>query len=160
MIRKLSSLSSSSSLPSLATSEGSPSEHPSRQSSMAEESLSLSSSLPLPSKKSPTWLTDGVVKAVFGHTTASDIPSPIHTCEKSPGIPHIFLGCQEEMFGLNFLDTFFCSASYCELLNSIGIESRYTAVQSDHWNILNSAELSDALGRELRRIELECSMEK
>lgn len=61
------------------------------------------------------------------------------------------------MFGLNWLDIFFRSPSYCELLNSLGIESRYTAVQSDHWNVLNSTELSDALKKELEWIELVCS---
>ena len=152
LLKKVYSLSSSSSLPSLTPSEGSSTEQLSRLSSMAEAS-SLSS-------KSPTWFTDRVVKAVFGHEGASTIPSPIHTYEKSPSIPHLFLGCQEEMFGLNLLDTFFCSASYSELLNCVGVESRYTAVQSDHWSILHSSELRDALRKELEWIELECFKEK
>ena len=58
------------------------------------------------------------------------------------------------------LDTFFCSPSYCELLNSFGIESRYTAVQSDHWNILASEGLSNALRKELEWIEVECGKSK
>ena len=154
LLKEMSSLSTSSSMPSLAPSEvGSTSDHPSRQSSTISE---VSDSLP-PSTSSPTWLTDRVVSAVFGQQLALTVPSPIHTYQKSPSIPHIFLGCQNEMFGLNWLDTFFCSNSYCELLNtSLGIKSRYTAVQSDHWNVLNSSELSDALRNELKWIEEEC----
>mmetsp|Transcript_124 Transcript_124/g.290 ORF Transcript_124/g.290 Transcript_124/m.290 type:complete len:102 (+) Transcript_124:203-508(+) len=95
------------------------------------------------------------------------------------------------MFGLNWLDTFFCAEEYCELLknahdgnndtfDSMGMEtkngssvssggrgssdgmrngrgsSRYTAVKSDHWNILGSVELRDALRKEMKWIELEC----
>ena len=145
LMKEVSSLSSSSSMPSLSPSEvGSASDQVSRQSS------SLSST-------APTWLTDQVVIAVFGRRLAPSIPSPIHTYANSPSIPHIFLGCQNEMFGLNWLDVFFRSPSYCDLLNSLGIESRYTAVQSDHWNVLNSTELRDALKTELEWIELECS---
>jgi len=153
LLEKISSLSSSSSLPSLTPStsdETSSSGQLSPQSSMTEASVS--------SSISPTWLTDRVVKAVFG--VGSNTPSPIHTYEKSPLIPHIFLGCRKEMFGLNWLDTFFCSASYCDLLNSIGVDSHYTAVKSDHWNILSSTELSNALRSELEWIELKCNKEK
>ena len=155
VLKKMSSLSSSSSLPSLTPSDTS-SDQLSRQSSiMSEASATVVSSLSsLSSKSSPTWLTNRVVSAVFGNSQAHTIPSPVHTYEKSPStIPHIFLGCRKEMFGLSWLDTFFCSPSYSELLNSIGIESRYTAVESDHWNILNSVELSDALKRELEWVE-------
>ncbi|KAL7541657.1 hypothetical protein ACHAXR_011114 [Thalassiosira sp. AJA248-18] len=152
LLKKISSLSSFSSLPSLTPSDGSALDQLSTHSSMSQLS-SLSA-------KSPTWLTDQVVKAVFGHDAAHKIPSPIRTYEKSPPIPHLFLGCQEEMFGLSWLDTFFCSPSYSELLNSLGIESRYTAVESDHWNILNSSSLSDALRKELEWVKLECRKEK
>ena len=103
------------------------------------------------SSYSPTWLTDQIVKAVFGQQ-APNIPSPVHTYDKSPPIPHIFLGCKNEMFGLNWLDLFFASPSYSELIASMGIESRYTAVQSDHWNILASNELRYHLRKELKRV--------
>ncbi|KAL9182492.1 hypothetical protein ACHAXT_013144 [Thalassiosira profunda] len=155
--RKISSLSSStpatspssSSLPSLSPSEAS--SHLSRQSSMvdAEPTSTTAKSSP------PTWLTNQVVKSVFG-PSAPSVPSPIHTCDRSPAVPHLFVGCENEMFGLNLLDTFFCSPQYSEMLNGLGIESRYSAVRSDHWNILNSNELSEALRRELGWIEKEC----
>jgi hypothetical protein len=60
------------------------------------------------------------------------------------------------MFGLTWLDTFFCSSQYSRLLNGMGIDSRYKAVRSDHWNILRSSELRDALREELGRIERIC----
>ena len=56
------------------------------------------------------------------------------------------------MFGLNLLDIYFSSPAYCELLKSIGIESRYVAVESDHWNILNSTVLKEALEKEIQII--------
>lgn len=124
-------------------------ESSSSSSSRARSSSSLSS---VP----PTWLTDQVVRAVFGRRAASAVPSPIHTYDRSPPVPHVFLGCRHEMFGLAWLDTFFCSCQYSRLLNGMGIDSRYRAVRSDHWNILRSSELRDALREELGRIERGC----
>ena len=149
-ISSLSSASSSSSLPSLSSSPSSYSESTSSVDQQLLQSLNGSQSPP------PTWLTDQVVKAVFGHHNASSVPSPLHTHDKSPRIPHTFLGCKHEMFGLNWLDTFFSSPRYSELLNKMGISSRYVSIESDHWNILSSAELRDVLKIELKRIEKEC----
>ena len=154
VLKKISSLSSTTSLPSLSPSDTGSSEHQiltQQSSSSSSTDLSSLASSYVSSSYSPTWLTDQVVKAVFGQQ-ASNIPSPVHTYDKSPPIPHIFLGCKNEMFGLNWLDTFFASPSYSELIASMGIESRYTAVQSDHWNILASNELRDHLRKELKRI--------
>ena len=64
------------------------------------------------------------------------------------------------MFGLNWLDLFFCSPSYCELLKSMGIDSRYVAVESDHWNVLNSTVLSEALKEEIRLVQMRNHSEK
>ena len=102
-------------------------------------------------------LTDRVMEAVFAPVAAAAVPSPIHTHDRSPRVPHVFVGCKNEMmFGLTWLDTFFCSSDYSGLLNGMGIESRYRSVRSDHWNILGSSELRDVLGEELERIEREC----
>jgi len=153
-LKQISSLSSSSSMPSMSSSESN-----STLTDKSRQPLNEVSAI-IPSSKSPpppTWLTDQVVKAVFGHHVAHTIPSPLHTHDKSPRIPHTFLGCQEEMFGLNWLDTFFSSPKYSELLNRMGIASRYVSIDSDHWNILNSSELRDALRTELERIERESS---
>lgn len=147
--RASSSTMSSSSLPSLSPSDDGTSR---TEASWRPPFAAESSHSPLASNDSPTWLTDRVVKSVFGNE-ASSIPSPIHTYEKSPNIPHVFLGCYNEMFGLNLLDTYFCSASFSELLNRAGVKSRYIAVSSDHWNILNSTELSNALATEFQLIQ-------
>lgn len=126
--------------------------------SATSSATELPSSATTPS--SPTWLTDQIVQAVFGRRAAPTIPSPLHTHDKSPVVPHVFLGCQNEMFGLPWLDTFFAAPACCELLNACGIESRYTAVRSDHWSILASDELSFELRKELEWIERECRKSK
>jgi hypothetical protein len=167
MCRKLSSLSSSSlsmmspssSMPSLAPSEGSQSsndQNAAARRALEKTSSSISSSTlsSLQSTSSPPkWLTSELVKAIFGHA-AAQTPSPIHTYSKSPSLPHTFVGCEKEMFGLNWLDLFFCSPTYCELLKSMGIDSRYVAVDSDHWNILNSTVLSEALEEEIKLVQM------
>lgn len=99
----------------------------------------------------PLWLTNELVRAVFG-PNAQNIPSPIYTYNQSPAIPHIFIGCKNEMFGLKWLDLFFSSEDYCDLLKSMGIESRYISVDSDHWNILGSRGLAKVLEVELGRV--------
>jgi len=167
MCRKISSMSSSSlstmspspSMPSLSPSDGSQSndQNAAARRALENSSSSMSSTASLSSLQStsspPTWLTSELVKAIFGHA-ASQTPSPIHTYHKSPSLPSTFVGCRKEMFGLKWLDLFFCSPTYSELLKNIGIDSRYVAVESDHWNILNSTVLSDALDEEIRLVQM------
>ena len=154
----LSMMSPSSSMPSLSPSEGSQSndQNAAARRALEKTSSSLSSSS---TSSPPTWLTSLLVKAIFGHA-AAQTPSPIHTYRKSPSLPHTFVGCRKEMFGLNWLDLFFCSPSYCELLKSMGIDSRYVAVESDHWNVLNSTVLSEALKEEIRLVQMRNHSEK
>lgn len=159
-----SSTSSLTSTPGMAESSMSEDEASPSTSSHGEEgatsTAAASSSLSSFSAPPPTWLTDRVVRAVFGHTAASAIPSPIHTYDRSPSVPHVFLGCETEMFGLTWLDSFFCSSDYSDLLRGVGVDSRYRSIRSDHWNILGSAGLRCALGEELGRIKRECGVEK
>ncbi|KAL7506644.1 hypothetical protein ACHAXN_005543 [Cyclotella atomus] len=100
-------------------------------------------------KQPPSWLTDHLIHTVFGY----QIPSPIHTHACSPNIPHLFIGCNKEMFGLDWLDLFFASRDYNELLVSRGVDSKFVGVDSDHWNILGSWDLLEVLERELRLIK-------
>jgi len=163
MFRKVASLSSSSlstispssSMPSLSPSEVSQQNAAARK-ALEKSSSSITSSASLSSLQStyspPSFLTSALVKAIFGNA-AAQTPSPIHTYHKSPSLPTTFVGCRKEMFGLNWLDLFFCSPTYSDLLKSIGIDSRYVAVESDHWNILNSTVLSDALDEEIRLVQ-------
>jgi hypothetical protein len=57
------------------------------------------------------------------------------------------------MFGLDWLDLFFASRDYNELLVSRGVDSKFVGVDSDHWNILGSWDLLEVLERELRLIK-------
>ena len=111
---------------------------------------------PSPTPAPPTWLVDQIVRAVFGGAAAATLPSPLHACARSPAVPHAFLGCEREAFGLTWLDAFFAGPACCAALTARGVASRCAAVRSDHWSILNSHELSFALRRELEWIEREC----
>ena len=128
-------------------------------SSPCSSRLSFTSpSSPLASQ-SPTWLTDQIIKLVFGPNAMHTLPSPIEAYHKSPPIPHIFLGCKNEVpLKLNWLNLFFSSEIYSLLLQKHdtfadrGIESRYCEIESsDHWNVLDSREFYCVLGKELER---------
>ena len=104
-------------------------------------------------------VTDEVVRMVFGAADAPAVPSPLHevldfsgskgnNCH--PAVPHVFVGCRNEVFGQNLLDAFFASEEYSDALKGVhGVDSRYRAVESDHWNVLGSTALRDALEEEL-----------
>ena len=146
---------SSASLPSLAPSgrsEGSGGERPSASMTSSNSNV----------KRSPTtWFTDEVVRMVFGAADAPDVPSPLHEVldegggsgkgnDRHPAVPHVFVGCRNEVFGLTLLDAFFASKEYSDALSKThGVDSRYRAVESDHWNVLGSTALRDALEEEL-----------
>ena len=72
----------------------------------------------VPSDNLPRWLTDAVMKTVFGNEVAN-IPSPLHG---SPSmilrLPHLLIGCKHEVFGINWLDVFFCWGDFCTMLKS------------------------------------------
>lgn len=97
----------------------------------------------------PRWLTDMTVHTVFGKEGALTVPSPLHDGVQ-PKLPHLLIGCKHEMFGINWLDIFFCSRAYCKSLQANSVPATFVEISSDHWNILNSTELSLALRKELR----------
>ena len=50
-------------------------------------------------------LTNRVMEAVFDPIAVGAVPSPILTYDRSPRVPHVFVGCKNEMmFGLTWLD--------------------------------------------------------
>mmetsp|Transcript_8739 Transcript_8739/g.12366 ORF Transcript_8739/g.12366 Transcript_8739/m.12366 type:complete len:369 (-) Transcript_8739:131-1237(-) len=102
---------------------------------------------PITAHELPRWLTDITVNAVFGKNRAFNIPSPLHG--PLPRIPHLLVGCRNEVFGLNWLDLFFCSGAYCKALQFKGVRAKFVQISSDHWNILNSTDLARALEIEL-----------
>jgi hypothetical protein len=95
----------------------------------------------------PRWLTDTVMNAVWGETS-NQIPSPI--VQPTPvELPHLLVGNYKEMFGLQWLDIFFCSRDYHDNLVRRGVRSTLKQINSDHWNILSSRLLREALRQEL-----------
>jgi len=98
----------------------------------------------------PRWLTDKIMSIVWGEDQYK-IPSPIDNLHP-PKVPRLLVGNHKEMFGLNWLDIFFCSKEYHRRLIQKGIPSVYREVSSDHWNILASNELKEALREELPKL--------
>ena len=117
--------------------------------SAAAATKSATNDTVLPSDDLPRWLTDAVMKTVFGNEV-DNIPSPLHGSPSMiPRLPHLLIGCKHEVFGINWLDVFFCSGDFCTMLKSRGIRAKFVEVASDHWNILNSGVFLRALETEL-----------
>ena len=117
----------------------------------------------------PRWLTDLVVRIVWGQQFAEKLPSPLvagitgssngnnsnndNTPSSPPRLPHLLVGNRNELFGLSWLDVFFCSRAYCDKVRAMtGQPAKYVQVESDHWNILNSKVLHDTLQDELPKL--------
>jgi hypothetical protein len=99
-----------------------------------------------------TWCTDLVTNVVFGKSGATRLSSPLHGIHKQPQVPHLLIGCEHEVFGLKWMDVFFCSRAFCEVLQRRNISSKFVQVQSNHWNILASTALKQTLSKELEWI--------
>jgi len=74
----------------------------------------------------PTWLTDFVLETVWGPEKAQQIPSPLAQL-RDPKLPHLLKKVQ----------------------HMTGEKAKYVEVESDHWNILSSVALRDALQENL-----------
>ena len=74
-------------------------------------------------------------------------------------MPHLLIENRHEIpFGLPWLDTFFCAAAYKQALVEAGAAANKVTlrlVDSDHWNILASRHLYEALQDELPALLLE-----
>jgi hypothetical protein len=93
----------------------------------------------------PRWLTDFVLNMVWGVQAAKMIPSPL-AGPPPPALPHLLVGCRNEVFGLPWLDIYFCSAAYRDKVEAVtGKVAKYVEVESDHWFILSSTALRYAL---------------
>ena len=105
-------------------------------------------------------LTDAIVALVFGRAAvaAAAVPSPVHTAELAPALPHPLVGCEHEVFGLPLVEAamrvLFCSREFARRLAARGVRCRLVEVRSDHWSVLGSRALSDALAFELRTMFL------
>ena len=104
----------------------------------------------------PTWLTNCVCRIVWGPNWREELPSPLDGLFREdaavPKIPHLLLENQNEMFGLTWLDVFFCAESYSKRLRRLQVPTVFRQVASDHWNVLASRELYMAVQEELPRI--------
>lgn len=92
-----------------------------------------------------------VTLAVFGKW-AREVPSPYtnrsDAMELSPmpfaSLPHFVVGCRQETFGVPLLDATFCYQAYTDALNCH--DKKCVLIDdSNHWSILNSRALSQAL---------------
>jgi hypothetical protein len=99
-----------------------------------------------------TWCTDLVTHVVFGKSGATRLSSPLDGIHKQPQVPHLLIGCEHEVFGLKWMDVFFCSRAFCDVLQRRNISSKFVQVQSNHWNILASTALKQTLSKELEWI--------
>jgi acetyl esterase/lipase len=95
------------------------------------------------------WLTNLVMWTVWG-PNAHTIPSPL--VGSLPKLPHVLIGNVNEVFGLGILDAFFSSEAYVNRAKSMGVPAIYRPVPCDHWNILASRALRDALEHELPKL--------
>ena len=112
--------------------------------------LGTRSEPPLPASSLSARLGAAVVKRlVFGRDGAEALPSPVHTAELTPAVPHLLLHCEHEVFALPVLESalshLLCSTTYAAALRARGVPVVIRSVPSDHWFVLGSAELREAL---------------
>ena len=106
----------------------------------------------------PAWLAARAVTAgVFGlfadplrGEPARVLPSPVHSVESCTRIPHLLVHCVHEAFGVPIWELALtaCMLSTKELaaaLRRVGIAVRVESIASNHWKILGSPALREAL---------------
>lgn len=106
-----------------------------------------------------SWVMKLVAFAVFGSQKETDVqgnkgsgntgivPSPCRQCPPPPSkFRYVCFGCRHETFGIPVLDASFCAQEYTDWLSQEhGIEARCVLVDSNHWSVLNSTVLKDAM---------------
>jgi acetyl esterase/lipase len=115
--------------------------------------LGTRSSPPLPPCTPARFATSGLKSLTFGGEGSASLPSPLHTPERTPAVPHLLVHCEHEVFGLPLIEPalshLLCTEAYAEALRTCGVPTRVESVRSDHWFVLSSAGLSDVLRRAL-----------
>lgn len=97
------------------------------------------------------WILHAVTLTVFG-TWASRIPSPLGGKLPPRYLPHVIVGCYNELFGLPFLDGALCAKRYHDWLRQdLKVDATCRLVRSNHWSILASRALAEALTLDLQR---------
>lgn len=103
-----------------------------------------------------------LVRSIFDNPVPSPYPKghPPHSSLLTR--PHLVLGCRSETFGIPILDSAFCSKEHTEWLLTFLIgptesslaPARCVLVESNHWSILSSKALRQALQVELPLLQL------
>ena len=98
-------------------------------------------------------LTDTIGAVVFGTDAAAALPSPVHDIDASPALPHLLVCCEHEVFGLPVVEAafgvYFASREFRERLSRRGVPATLVEVRSDHWFVLGSEVLAQALRQHL-----------
>ena len=108
----------------------------------------------LGSRLGGSTVTDAILAVCFGLQGARALPSPVDRAADSPSLPHLLIGCEREVFGLPVLDAslsgvFFRSRELYERLRARGVPATLREIRSDHWSVLNSRALAEALRSEM-----------
>ena len=90
-----------------------------------------------------------IVRLIMGKEAAGRLPSPVHLVGQQPALPHLLIFCEHELFDLQPIEramgVMFCSVLYAEQLRARGVKTMLMPVQSDHWSVLSSRGLQQAL---------------
>jgi hypothetical protein len=100
-----------------------------------------------------SWLMNTVTLSLFRKWT-TDLPSPLGSRHTPPPKhllrKHLLVGCRQEVFGIPLLDATFCAEAYHEwLTQELRMQARCVLVDSNHWNVLSSRALAEALEEHL-----------
>ena len=111
------------------------------------------SGVPLPPYLPASLVTKGLARICFGVDGADALPSPVHTPESSPKVPHLLVHCPHEVFGTPLVEPalshLLCTEAFATALRKCGVPIRLEAVGSDHWNVLSSQALRATLRKAL-----------
>lgn len=115
--------------------------------------LSTRSTPPLPACMPAKIATAGLKSLTFGRDGAMSLPSPLHTPERTPPVPHLLVHCKHEVFGLPIIEPalshLLCTEAYAAALRARRVSTRVESVESDHWFVLSSTALQDVLRQAL-----------
>lgn len=124
--------------------------------------LASHSAPPLPPPSLATWLVTWLVPTgpfgLFADQLAGvprrTLPSPLHSIDACCAVPHLLVHCVHEAFALPIVEPalshLLCTTPFANALRARGdVPVRVEAIESNHWKILGSATLADALTRAL-----------
>jgi acetyl esterase/lipase len=110
--------------------------------------------------------TDWVFRFTFGEhrvwsrdeylTIPANNTSPLQDVARTPNLPHVMIGCESEVFGIDALDDAFgfvlCQDRYAAALKQIGIPVRASKVDSNHFGMFLDDRFMAMLRSELNRL--------